>query len=411
MASIASDPGGTRRVIFFDPSGKRRAIYLGKVSKRDAEAVRLRVENLLSTAITGSGVIDRDTSVWLSKIDPKLKAKLVNVGLLEPPPEAVPKVLSPTLKEFTDDFIEKVGGGGRRKPGSVAQWRQIQKILLEKMPVNIRINEITRGHASAYYEAIKAGRASLTIAKNIRISKQFFAWGVDWEKIPYNPFDRIKATGSSARSNVEVPREAFEKILKVCDIPWKCIAALSRYGGLRTPSETLSIKWEHVDWTLGRMTIPVPKLEHLENRGTRVCPLFPELRVILEEAYASRDGEKDDGYIVDKPIYRAAANTGVGWRNCNLRTKFLKRLARAKVEPWPRLFHSMRASRETELEKEFGIYVACAWIGNSPKVAQKSYILVTEDDFKKALGSAKSSADTASKGWQEQAPESKKPAN
>jgi hypothetical protein len=44
-------------------------LYLGKVSKRDAEAVRLRVEGLLSAAITGSGVIDRDTSVWLSKID------------------------------------------------------------------------------------------------------------------------------------------------------------------------------------------------------------------------------------------------------------------------------------------------------------------------------------------------------
>jgi len=65
----------------------------------------------------------------------------------------------------------------------------------------------------------------------------------------------------------------------------------------------------------------------------------------------------------------------------------------------------MRASRETELEKEFGIYVACAWIGNSPKVAQKSYILVTEDDFKKAQGSAKSSADSARKGSQDKTQE------
>lgn len=81
----------------------------------------------------------------------------------------------------------------------------------------------------------------------------------------------------------------------------------------------------------------------------------------------------------------AAADTGVGWRNANLRTQFLKVLGRAKVQSWPRQFHSMRASRRTELGKDFPLHVFCSLLGKSPKVAQRSYLLVTSDDFKKAI--------------------------
>jgi hypothetical protein len=59
------------------------------------------------------------------------------------------------------------------------------------------------------------------------------------------------------------------------------------------------------------------------------------------------------------------------------------------VSGWPRLFHSMRASRQTELQREFPLHVVCSWLGNSPRIAQQSYLLVTEDDFAKAAGVAK----------------------
>ena len=41
----------------------------------------------------------------------------------------------------------------------------------------------------------------------------------------------------------------------------------------------------------------------------------------------------------------------------------------------------MRASRQTELQREFPLHVVCSWLGNSPRIAQQSYLLVTEDDF------------------------------
>ena len=93
--------------------------------------------------------------------------------------------------------------------------------------------------------------------------------------------------------------------------------------------------------------------------------------------------------MVAAPQYRAAANTAMGWKNSNLRTEMTRLLRRAGVSGWPRLFHSMRASWQTELQREFPLHVVCSWFGNSPRIAQQSYLLVTEDDFAKAAGAKK----------------------
>jgi integrase len=90
---------------------------------------------------------------------------------------------------------------------------------------------------------------------------------------------------------------------------WQVILGLSRYGGLRTPSETLSLRWDDIDWEMNRMSIPEPKVEHHEGRGIRSCPIFPELRPILDEAFEIF-GDKSD-YVVAAPQYRAAANTAM----------------------------------------------------------------------------------------------------
>jgi len=73
-----------------------------------------------------------------------------------------------------------------------------------------------------------------------------------------------------------------------------------------------------------------------------------------------------------------------GWANANLRTQLLKIMRRAGVAPWARLFHSMRASRQTELERDYPLHVVCSWLGNTEAVAKKSYLLVTDADFQKA---------------------------
>ncbi len=71
-------------------------------------------------------------------------------------------------------------------------------------------------------------------------------------------------------------------------------------------------------------------------------------------------------------------------------------MRRAGLKPWPRLFHAMRASRETELAQEYPIHVVTAWLGNTPRIALKHYLTVTDADFEQATkGSAESSANVA----------------
>jgi hypothetical protein len=41
------------------------------------------------------------------------------------------------------------------------------------------------------------------------------------------------------------------------------------------------------------------------------------------------------------------------------------------------------------LQREFPLHVVCSWLGNSPRIVQQSYLLVTGDDFAKAAGVAK----------------------
>jgi len=108
---------------------------------------------------------------------------------------------------------------------------------------------------------------------------------------------------------------------------------------------------------------------------------------ILDEAFEIF-GDKSE-YVVAAPQYCAAANTAMGWKNSNLWTEMTRLQRRAGISGWPRLFHSMQASRQTELQREFPLHVVCSWLGNSPRIAQQSYLLVTEDDFAKAAGVAK----------------------
>ncbi|MEE3220176.1 MAG: hypothetical protein VX257_07925, partial [Planctomycetota bacterium] len=64
------------------------------------------------------------------------------------------------------------------------------------------------------------------------------------------------------------------------------------------------------------------------------------------------------------------------------------RISRAGVDAWPKLFHNLRATRETELAESYPTHVVSAWIGNSARIAEKHYLQVTDDHFRRATESA-----------------------
>lgn len=65
--------------------------------------------------------------------------------------------------------------------------------------------------------------------------------------------------------------------------------------------------------------------------------------------------------------------------------ELVERLKASKSDVLPRLFHNLRASRETELVEKYPVQVVTDWLGNTPKVALRHYLMTTDEHFEAAV--------------------------
>ena len=386
MASISTDAGGKRRILFVDADGNRRQIRLGKVPMKTATTVKARIETLLAAAL-GKHPIDGDTAGWLGSLDNKMADKLAAVRLV---PRREPKAIA-TVGGF---LVEYVSRRVDVKPATKEVWSQVTRNLLECYGAQRDLRTIDEAAAEDFkLFLLKANLASTTVSKRLQFARQFFRAAVKRKLIPSNPFAEVasKATVKSDRQRF-ITREETQRLLEACpNVDWRVIVSVCRFGGLRCPSEVLSLRWQGVDWERQRVRVSSPKTAHHVGKASREIPLFPELAAVLAEAFdAAPEGAE---YVIGDNGYRRAADTPSGWRNCNMRTQFGRILRRAGLEPWPRLFHNLRASRETELAREYPVHVVTAWLGNTPKIALKHYLMTTESDFQKAVWNPVQSGD------------------
>ena len=158
------------------------------------------------------------------------------------------------------------------------------------------------------------------------------------------------------------------------DAQWRLRIALSRYARLRCPSETLALRWADIEFTDDVMKITSSKTAKQE-KGTRQMPILPELRPHLEDAF-----DPQNEFVITR--YRDS--------NANLRPQFLRILNKAEIESWPRLFHNLQGSLETDLLQHFPIHVVTTWLGHSPKIALAHYNKTTTENIAKATGKAPS---------------------
>ena len=385
MASIARDKGGNRRILFVAPNGKRPTIRLGKISHRAAEGIKYRVEQLLAAKFTGQA-IDSDTARWIAELDSQLADRLARVGLIDRPQRLKIAALEPFIEFYTESRTDV-------KQSTREVWRQGKMGLVDHFGATRPLARITAGDADGYkMKLIGDGRGSMTIRKRLQFATTIFRAAVRHKLIGENPFSDVSIKAAKSGTKHFIKREETDRLLAVCEPTWRTIIALTRFGGLRCPSEVLSLRWENIDWEHERMTFRCPKTEHHPGKETRTVPLFPELKPILAEAFEL--APEGAIYVVDER-YRKSAMGKSGWRNCNLRTQFKRIIGRAGLTPWPRLFHNLRSTRQTELEERFPTHVVCAWLGNSPKVAAEHYLQVTDDHFARAVEAESKAAQNA----------------
>jgi integrase len=364
----------------------RRFIRLGELNRKAAEGIARRVQDLADLTFAGQGP-DAELLGWLAKISAELRGKLARAGLIDRQPKAeakVPTLLGPFLDAYKASRTDV-------KAGTKTTFGQAQGLLEAHFGRDRDIETITPGDADQFRIWLNGKLGPNTVRRHCGRAKQFFRAAVRRKLLTDNPFADMADTNVKANRQRDyfVTREEAAKVLEACpDHEWQLIFALAQYGGLRTPSELLTLRWGDIDWARSRFTVHSPKTERHEGKATRIVPLFPELRPYLDAVYAAAPSIDEEGgseFVIVR--YRQA--------NANLRTQLERIITRAGLKPWPKLFQNLRASRATELAAVHPSHVAAEWMGHSRTVAAEHYWRVTDADYDRALGGTTGGTDTA----------------
>jgi Integrase len=377
MASLYKEKtaqGMSYRIQFCDDN-KRCSIRLGAIPKKLAETILSKVEEIIICSLSG-GDVSQETASWIGKLPDKIYSRLSRAGL-------VPHRKSTELNTYIQAYIEN------RHDVKVAthiRWNTVRQKLIGYFGECCKADSITSKNANEYRQSLfKDGLARATISKYLTVTRMFFNEMLKDGLIQSNPFATVRERFVvDDTRNVYVPREDVYVVMEAApDAEWRLIIALSRFGGLRCPTEVLSLKWENIHWANNRIIVPSPKTEHHPNGAQRVIPLFPELIEPLRDVERTKPAEAI--YVISK--HRSRADVSDSWADSNLREPMLDILKRAKIKPWPKLFHAMRASCETDLVQDgnYPLKAVTTWMGHSYKVAEKHYLRVTEDEFDRAV--------------------------
>jgi integrase len=383
MASLSTDSNGNRTLQFVAGDGKRRSIRLGKVPKKVAESIKVRVE-YLNAAKIGNTTPDNETASWVSKVSDDLYARLAGVGLVAARGRSAAITLADYWKEF-------VSGKRTLKPRSVVAMNQVAERAGRFFGADKAVADVSAGDAERFADWLRSEYAQATAARTLKRIKQVFTRAVKDRLVDANPFDGIRPGCMSNPARLRYIPAA--DVLRVMDAApgweWRTVIALARFAGLRVPSELAGLTWADVNWDARRLVIHSPKLEKSASRGVRVVPILPELMPHLRTAFeAATDGE----IMVAPQLGRV--------RSGNLRTAMRRTIKRAGLLPWERTFQNLRSSFVIDLHERFPAHVASRWAGHTDRTALAHYLDVLDAHFDRASGrdgAAESGADALQK--------------
>jgi integrase len=363
--------GTTWEVLFYITPPKRHTVRLGRVSARIAQTATSRIESLVAAKVAGHS-LDAETASWVASLHNTIHQRLYRAGLVEPrirtEHDGRPVVL------LADQVERYIHSRAALKPNTVRNYKTTKRLLVEHFGGNQPIRAINAGHAKDYREWLLMRYARATVAREIKRARQFFEYAKDCGSIDVNPFAKVKAgSQKNTKRKAFVSGDVAAKVLEAFpDNLWRLAFVLTRFGGLRIPSEISRLTWADIDWERRCFTLHVPKKEHLDGHETRVVPIFPEIEPYLRQAFD--EAPTGSLHVLPKRFHSEGyIYAGV-----------LRAVERASVPKWPKLLVNLRASRETELMLREPAHLVHAWLGNSKEVAEDHYLMVTPEDVLRA---------------------------
>lgn len=374
MAATIDKGNGRFEIQFKSADGLRRpVIRLGKCTRTYAEGICAKVERLVACQILGIPP-DVELAVWVNQLKPKLHKRFSKAGLAtERPPLTVAELCTYCRNHF----------GGKR--GTQLNYGHTEHNLITFFGANRAIHEITRGDAREFrkwletsgkrrYTKHTTALAPTTLTKRCKVSKQFFEFAVEKRWIAENPFAGMRGWHDTNQDReFFIDGEMAQTLIDAARDPqMKLLIAFVRYAGLRCPSEIKLLRWEWVDWESDQIKVHSPKTEHHQHGKYRTIPIFARLRPYLLTAAENR---------TDSPLIFTFEATGTA-----LAHRLYRLCKRADIERWPKIWHNLRSSLETELaEQGFSLIAITRWLGNSPTVAKKHYLQVTKEQHARAV--------------------------
>ena len=351
---------------------------------KTANELKARVEQLLACLITGTSH-DADLSRWLGSIGDELHLKLAGVGLVA----GRESHCVPTLREVGDAFVDSLP---HVRDTTNALMRSTINRIAERLGAETRINQITEREAAEMVRRMKSEKAAMaTISKHVQICRRLFAFAMRKRYISESPFAFIKGGSQVNRDRLQFVDASTVRVLleSIPDPEWRLCIALARWGGVRVPSEIKDLKWVDIIWDRQRFVVSCVKTSGHEGKGTRVVPIFLEIRPYLEELFE----QAEPGLYVFPRLREFAGMPKL----------LTDRIKAAGIVPWIKPWQNLRSTRATELADRFPSHVAAAWLGHSVAVSDRHYRQVTDDHFAKAvLGGAESGAVTLQNAVQSQ---------
>lgn len=327
-----SERGGVVRV-HWRMGGRRCSMVVGGGVEVGRE-VLVRVERLVELVELGLE-LDGVTRVWLGGVGERMRGVLEGYGLVGGRRGGL---LGSVLREVCEGL--DVSEGTRRSYGAVArslvgefgEYREVETLCraeLERWLGKLEVCEGTRGRYAT-------------------VAKVLFGRG-ERLGLCVNPAGGLIGGSSVNRERMRyVGVEEVERLLGVCDGTMRGLVSLARWCGLRSPSESRGLRWcdVHDGW-----------LQVGGKTGSRMVPLGERVRAEL--------GERGGG---EEAVLKGLAE------DSTLRMRLRALIEKAGMEPWPRVFHNLRASCAMDWVKRVPATSVAQWMGHGLGVSMDHYL-------------------------------------
>jgi integrase len=310
---------------------------------------------LLHYRLNNITVPEKRITLWIQNAAPAIRKKLATVKLIDAPK---------TIQHAWNDYIKHKTDV---KPITIQNYRHCQSVFLESFPPDTKLSDITTDQLLDWKMRLYDDYAPATVVKICIEVKAMLQWAVKQKWIADSPMQDVKTTRVINRTKDRIiTMDEYERLLDACpNQEWRIIIAMARIGGLRCPSELKQLRWS--DIKDDRFIVKSPKTERHAGQGTRIVPLFPELKRELDD----RNGE----YVIQ-------SMQGTGWCISAPFQQIAKKAGLTIVRP----FDNMRMTRSNEIRIRFGETKESIWLGHSTKVMKDFYANLSDEEYAEAVG-------------------------